>query len=237
MNVVAAVLSLSTSQITVHQLFVVTPKAVMSREIRTRDVTVHDGSEVRTLTSCTASYFRCMASERQLGHYTTLSRTGLVRMGLSRLVSRNPFGFATPTTATPLGSSLAVLEKFKTDFLGLLDGTNEGAVHEYLGCEVVRDWEKGSLSLLQHGYTERVLKIYGFENATPARTPLSPGIRLTKLDCPAVLDPALHRRYRCIEGHLSFLVQCMLPDSSLAYAELSKFVAYPGQKHMDQAEH
>eukprot|EP00961_Rhodomonas_salina_P046326 621845-Rhodomonas_salina.1 len=97
---------------------------------------------------------------------------------------------------------------------------NEGAVHEYLGCEVVRDWERGLLSLLQRGYTERVLKIYGFENATPVRTPLSPGIRLTKQDCPAVLDPALHRRYRSIVGHLSFLVQCTRPDLSFAYAEL-----------------
>eukprot|EP00961_Rhodomonas_salina_P204627 2761733-Rhodomonas_salina.1 len=80
---------------------------------------------------------------------------------------------------------LNVLELFKTDFLKRFEGTNEGAVHEYLGCEVVRDWEKGSLSLLQRGYTERVLKIYGFDKATPARTPLSPGIRLTKQDCPA----------------------------------------------------
>eukprot|EP00961_Rhodomonas_salina_P255956 3459041-Rhodomonas_salina.1 len=76
----------------------------------------------------------------------------------------------------------------------------------------MRDWKKGSLSLLRRGYTdsERVLtgKIYGFENAAPARTPLSPGVRLTKLDCPAVLDPALHRQYRGIVGHLSFLVQC-----------------------------
>eukprot|EP00961_Rhodomonas_salina_P008028 108943-Rhodomonas_salina.1 len=90
---------------------------------------------------------------------------------------------------------LTVLEQFKTDFLSRFDGTNEGAVHVYLGCEVVRDWDKGSLSLLQRGYTERVLKIYGFENATQVCTPLSPGIRLTKLDCPAVLDPVLHRRY------------------------------------------
>lgn len=93
-------------------------------------------------------------------------------------------------------------------------------MHLYLGCDVVLDWEKGSLSLLQRSYTERVLKIYCFKNATPARTPLSPGMQLTKLDCPAVLDPALQRRYRGIVGHLSFLVQCTLPDLSFAYAEL-----------------
>eukprot|EP00961_Rhodomonas_salina_P094115 1266341-Rhodomonas_salina.1 len=119
------------------------------------------------------------------------------------------------------------MEQFKHDFLQRFDGTNEGAVHEYLGCEVVRDWEKGSLSILQRGYTERVLKIYGFDKATPVRTPLSPGIRLTKQDCPAVLDPALHRRYRGIVGHLSFLVQCTRPDLSFAYAELSNLWRIP----------
>eukprot|EP00961_Rhodomonas_salina_P041554 559249-Rhodomonas_salina.1 len=129
------------------------------------------------------------------------------------------------------------MEQFKNDFLQRFDCTNEGAVHEYLGCEVVLDWEKGSLSLLQRWYTERVLKIYGFDKTTPVCTPLSPGISLTKQDCPAVLDPALHRLYRGIVGHLSFLVQCTHPDLSFAYAELSKFVAYPGQKHMEQAEH
>eukprot|EP00961_Rhodomonas_salina_P094114 1266340-Rhodomonas_salina.1 len=130
------------------------------------------------------------------------------------------------------------MEQFKHDFLQHFDCTNEGAVHEYLSCEVVRDWEKGSLSLLQSGYTECVLKIYGFDKATPVRTPLSPGIRLTKQDCPAVLDPALHWLYHGIIGHLSrFLVQCTHPDLSFTYAELSKFVAYPEQKHMEQAEH
>eukprot|EP00961_Rhodomonas_salina_P301620 3940542-Rhodomonas_salina.2 len=85
------------------------------------------------------------------------------------------------------------MEQFKDDFLQCFNGTNEGAVHEYLGCEVVRDWEKGSLSLLQRWYTECVLKIYGFDKATSVCTPLSPGIHLTKQDCPAVLDSALHR--------------------------------------------
>eukprot|EP00961_Rhodomonas_salina_P030035 404522-Rhodomonas_salina.1 len=59
----------------------------------------------RTPTSCTASYFPCMELERQLEHYTTPLSAGSVRMGLSRQVSRNQFGFATPTTATHLGSS------------------------------------------------------------------------------------------------------------------------------------
>eukprot|EP00961_Rhodomonas_salina_P038457 516835-Rhodomonas_salina.1 len=37
-------------------------------------------------------------------------------------------------------------------------------------------------------------------------------------------------------GHISFLVSCTRPDLAFAYVELSKFVAYPGVKHMSAAE-
>ena len=132
--------------------------------------------------------------------------------------------------------NLEVLQQFKTDFLSTFEGTDEGEVHEYLGCEVVRDPQTGTISLNQKGYIRRILQIYGATDARPARTPLS-GRRLTMKDCPANLDPALHKRYRGIVGHLSFLVQCTRPDLSFAYSELSKFVAYPGPRHLQEAEH
>ena len=68
------------------------------------------------------------------------------------------------------------------------------------------------------------------------KTPLEPGTRLSKADCPQHVDPELHRRYRGIIGHLSFMVTCTRPDLAFAYAELSKFVQYPGVKHLHAAE-
>eukprot|EP00961_Rhodomonas_salina_P069832 937374-Rhodomonas_salina.1 len=113
---------------------------------------------------------------------------------------------------------MEVMDKFKASFLASFEGMDDKEVSEYLGCEVQRDWKKGEITLSQRGYTAHILKIYCMEDATPARTPLSPGIRLSALDCPKEIDPVLHRRYRGIIGHLSFLVQCSRPDLSFAYA-------------------
>eukprot|EP00961_Rhodomonas_salina_P200011 2697957-Rhodomonas_salina.2 len=43
-------------------------------------------------------------------------------------------------------------------------------------------------------------------------------------------------RYRGIVCHLSFLVSCTRPDLAFTYAELSKFVGYPGVVHLRAAE-
>eukprot|EP00961_Rhodomonas_salina_P063810 857884-Rhodomonas_salina.1 len=73
--------------------------------------------------------------------------------------------------------------------------------------------------------------------ANPAVTPLSPGMRLSKTDSPDYVDPALQRLYWGIVGHLGFLVTMTRCDLAFSYAELSKFVAYPGQAHLDSAKH
>eukprot|EP00961_Rhodomonas_salina_P089021 1197423-Rhodomonas_salina.2 len=69
------------------------------------------------------------------------------------------------------------------------------------------------------------------------KTQLEPGTLLSKADSQQHVDVALHSRYHDIMGHLSFLVSCTRPDLAFAYAELSKFVAYPGVMHMHAAEH
>ena len=67
-------------------------------------------------------------------------------------------------------------------------------------------------------------------------SPLEPGTRLSKEDCPLFVDPVLHHRYQGITGHLSFLVTMTRCNLAFAYAELSKFVHCPGVKHLAAAE-
>eukprot|EP00961_Rhodomonas_salina_P043742 587710-Rhodomonas_salina.1 len=62
-------------------------------------------------------------------------------------------------------------------------------------------------------------------------------MRLSKKDSPDYIDPALQRLYRGIVGHLGFLVTMTRCYLAFSYAELSKFVAYPGQAHLDSAKH
>ena len=67
-------------------------------------------------------------------------------------------------------------------------------------------------------------------------TPMIPGTRLVKADCPATPSPTLQRRYRSIVGSISYLVQMTRCDMAFAYGQLSLFLHNPGPVHMAAAE-
>jgi hypothetical protein len=101
--------------------------------------------------------------------------------------------------------SLTVMAEFKTHMLDRFIGTDEGEVTEYLGCELVRDRKARTGQLIQAGYAERVLRVFNMWECNPVATPSDPNVRLSKLDCPEVVDPLVHRKYRSIAGHLMVL--------------------------------
>jgi len=116
------------------------------------------------------------------------------------------------------------------------EGTYEGALQHYLGCEVTLDMEKGTTYLSQTHYAEEILRTYNFWNATRRRTPMQPNTRLNKDDCDKNPAPDFHRRYRDIVGSLGYLVTMTRPDLAWAYSELSKYVPFSRKNHMLAAE-
>ena len=86
--------------------------------------------------------------------------------------------------------SADVMTRFKKDLLRRFVGTDEGEMTEYLGIG----------RLVQSGYAERVLRTFNMWDSHPVATPLDPNVRLSKLDCPSVVDPKVHHRYRSICG-------------------------------------
>lgn len=70
----------------------------------------------------------------------------------------------------------------------------------------------------------------------PVKTLLEPGTCLSNADCLQHMDPALHCSYSWIIGHLSFLISCTCANLAFVYAKLSKFVQFPGMKHLKAAE-
>ena len=130
---------------------------------------------------------------------------------------------------------VGTLTRFKEAFLKRFDGTDDGPLTEYLGCEVIRA-ANGNITLRQSAYAERILRTYQAWDFNPVKTPLEPGKRLTKQDSPSVVDPALHRNYRGFVGHLSFLVQMTRPDLAFAFSELSKFIQAPGIRHWQSVQ-
>jgi hypothetical protein len=130
-----------------------------------------------------------------------------------------------------------VLDEFRTALLQRFEGTYEGEVHTYLGCEIMRELEAGKTLLSQKHYAEDVLRTYDYWDCIPALTPMTPGSRLTKEQCDPNPEPAFHRRYRGIVGSLGYLVNMTRPDLAWSYSELSKYVQNPGKAHMDAAHH
>ena len=69
----------------------------------------------------------------------------------------------------------------------------------------------------------------------PVATPLDPNVRLSNLDCPEVVDPLVHRKYRSIVGCLSYLVNMTRPDLAFSFSQLSMFLQCPGDAHLAAA--
>mmetsp|Transcript_27856 Transcript_27856/g.65712 ORF Transcript_27856/g.65712 Transcript_27856/m.65712 type:complete len:302 (-) Transcript_27856:850-1755(-) len=132
--------------------------------------------------------------------------------------------------------SLETLEKFKQTFLTRFEGTDEGGVSTYLGAELICYRVNHTITFKQSVYARKSLQIYCAWDATLVKQQLEAGTSLSKEDSPAYVDQAVHSRYHCITGHLSFLVTMTRCDLAFAYAELSKFVQCPGEPHLQAAE-
>jgi hypothetical protein len=123
----------------------------------------------------------------------------------------------------------------KAHILDRFIGTDEGEVTEYLGCELVRDRKTRTGQLIQAGYAEGVLRVFNMWECNPVATPLDPSVRLSKLDCPEVMDPLVHRKYRSIVGCLSCVVNMTRPDLAFSFSQISKFLQCPGDAHLAAA--
>eukprot|EP00961_Rhodomonas_salina_P196486 2651693-Rhodomonas_salina.4 len=88
--------------------------------------------------------------------------------------------------------------------LAHFEGTDEGEVTEYLGCNVVRDRAAKTLHLRQSAYIQKILAHHGMTDANQVKTPMELGVHLSKKDCPPELDLVIQAEYSAIVGHISF---------------------------------
>jgi len=136
-------------------------------------------------------------------------------------------------------SSLSVIRKFKSALLQHFTGTDEGLVTQYLGCQLIHNQPNRNSQLVQTAYTERLFHTFEmWDGVHTFATPLIPGTRLVKADCPDTPSPTLQSRYRSIIGSISYLVQMTRCDMAVAYGQLSLFLGLhnPGPVHMAAAE-
>jgi hypothetical protein len=131
-----------------------------------------------------------------------------------------------------LKSKAAIAEHFKL--------RNLGPTTFQLGVKITRKRLQRTLHLLQHCYTQDLLKRYGFVNSSPVLTPMDPSVSLTSVD--ALLTPEDEAFMRTVPyvstvGALMYLAIATHPDIAFAVGVLCCFMARPGPEHWKAVKH
>lgn len=108
----------------------------------------------------------------------------------------------------------ALKEKFELKFLG--------PVTNCLGMKVVRDRQKGTLSLCQSHYVKCLLTRFGMSEAKPVKTPMAVNVKLEKPDESNAVNNSIFP-YQQLIGGLMYLAVCTRPDIAYTTSALSQF--------------
>jgi hypothetical protein len=109
-----------------------------------------------------------------------------------------------------------------------------GPIESILGIRVIRDREKRTLTIGQERYIDVVLSKFKLSDVKAAKTPMSPGYKLTKQGCPKTPEEqalASRRPYRELIGSLMYLMVCTRPDIAYAISQLSRYCSNHGTEH------
>jgi len=87
-------------------------------------------------------------------------------------------------------------DDFRTRLLEAFEGTYEGPLKHYLGCEIARDTITGTTILSQKLYAEEIMQSHGFWDISPHNTPTLSKTRLPKDNCEPKPKLVFHRRCR-----------------------------------------
>jgi hypothetical protein len=110
--------------------------------------------------------------------------------------------------------------------------TDLGKMGWILGIRIIRDREKGTLTLSQEKFIKEILEHYGMSNSHPISTPALPNECLVKLTSPEVDAKSYQRAL----GSLMYPMLGTHPDLGYAIAALGRHAANPGPDHQHALE-
>ena len=126
------------------------------------------------------------------------------------------------------------LAKYSKDF----DITGGGLMETFLGMQVEQSEDEIRLHL--DNYIRETLddyKAHTKKTLHPKRTPIQPGLVLTKEDCPILPDPKRQTFYRSTVAKLQFAASWIRLDTSYPVAQLARFCASAGPSHWAALHH
>ena len=131
-----------------------------------------------------------------------------------------------------IGKTREVVQEFKRR-LGQrvsMKESGDDEARDYLGIEISRNREKGTLRLSQEVYFKGVLKRYGLEGLNGINAPIREGLKFYVDDADYV-DDGEKNLYQSKVGSLTYGMQGTRPDIAYAVSLFSRFLAKPTKSH------
>lgn len=108
----------------------------------------------------------------------------------------------------------------------------------YLGVSITQDLAKGTTFIHQEQYIYQLLSRFSMTSCTPKATPMAPGSRLVKADCPAKgkEDKKIIKEYQQLVGALLYVSAWTRPEITFVINQCAKFMSNPGPTHLVAAK-
>ena len=122
----------------------------------------------------------------------------------------------------------------KQDLAKKFEMKDLGEAHFILGIQIERNRSAHTLSLSQQAYIKKIVERYGMSESKAVATPLDPGAKLSKSDCPTTAEQAAemkHIPYQSAVGAIMYAMLGTRPDITFAVTTLSQFSSNPGSPH------
>lgn len=104
-----------------------------------------------------------------------------------------------------------------------------GSCDYYVGMEIKRNRDIGSITITQTSYIDKIVEKFGMSDSKAISTPFDVGTILTKSE--EELESNFPYRQAC--GSLMYAVTVSRPDIAYAVGEISKFMDNPNQSHVN----
>ena len=135
-------------------------------------------------------------------------------------------------TIAPHKSDLVAFEKEFATHLKV----KSGPLNIFLGVEIARDAETGTITCHQQRKIAELLCDCGMENSAPTSVPMEHGLKLSRADCPTRSEdrasPADQKIYRSAVGSLMHIMTNTRPDICAPVKNLSEALDNPSVKHL-----
>ncbi|WVZ97678.1 hypothetical protein U9M48_043192 [Paspalum notatum var. saurae] len=131
-----------------------------------------------------------------------------------------------------IGNDIPMLEAVKDSLRKSFSMKDLGEAAYILGIKIHRDRSKRLIGLSQSTYIDKVLKRFNMHDSKKGFLPMSPGMILSKTQCPSTTDEQKRMSeisYASAIGSIMYAMICTHPDVSFALSVMSRYQSCPGE--------